>query len=483
MRKIAILGLSTLLLAQSLFADDIKIVKIKPLQLQQNTVSQQANKQAPKIEQAPKRQYNILDTPISINVKNVALPYLFSIISNQIGIPVMFRNIDYKTSGKSQNDYLKISYFADNKPLKQVLDEITSSLDLWWKYEDGRIIIYKYESRVFHLALPFTVKTIDEKSGALTLKYNRNFIDNLQSSLQKLLYDKNSRVSVNQMGYVFVYARKSEVEAIKKAIEKINKSFTTTIPLKVTAILISDNDFRDLGVNLGYAYTGNTAVNATLSGASQVTNPIFNLSVLSKSLQAQLAALAQAGKAHILENDYLTALNGQPVYYAPTEKQRIISKYQLTFMSTVSTATTGTAAGQAAVPTITVNTEDLHLGSSLVLVPYIINDKTKEIAVDIYRQDNTLNSLDYKNVDLQGYTNQIALPNLSSYTNLNEITLYPGQTLALFTGAETIKQMQNQGIPFLKDIPVLGYLFKEQQNTNKKFRFLILLTYEKGDKI
>jgi type II secretory pathway component GspD/PulD (secretin) len=477
MRKSINIALASLILSQSLYASDIYTTT----QSQTSNTSQNTQTITPTIKPS------ILDTPISINIKDVALPYLFSIISNQIGIPIMFRNIDYQTSasggtssGSSQNDYLKISYFADDKPLRHVLDEITSSLDLWWKYEDGRIVIYKYESKVFHLALPLTTKTIDEKSGALSLSYKRSFLDNLQPSLEKLLYDKNSKVSVDQMGYVFVYARKSEVETIEKAIDKINKTFTTTIPLKVTALLISDSDFLELGINLNYTQNGNNTLpflNATLSGANQVSNPIFNLSVLTSYLQAKLAALAQSGKAYILENNYLTALNGQPVYYAPSQKQRIISKYELIFVPTAGPNTTN----QTTVPTITVNTEDLNLGSSLVLIPYIIDEETKRIAVDIYRQDNTLNGLEYKTVNLQGYTNQIAIPNLSSYTNLNEITLYPGQTLALFTGAQTIKQMQNQGIPFLKDIPIIGYLFKEQQDTNKKFRLLILLTYEKEE--
>jgi type II secretory pathway component GspD/PulD (secretin) len=472
MRKSISVALASLILAQSLYASDI-----------QTTTQPQTSNTSQNIQTTTSvKNSSILDTPVSINIKDVALPYLFSVTSNQIGIPIIFRNIDYQTStsGSSQNDYLKISYFANNKPLKHVLDEITSSLDLWWKYENERIVIYKYESKVFHLALPLTTKTIDEKSETLSLSYKRNFLDNLQPSLEKLLYDKNSKVSVDQMGYVFIYARKSEVETIEKVIDKINKSFTTIIPLKVTVLLISDNDFKELGINLGYTQKGNnTTLNATSSGADQVNNPIFNLSVLTNHFQAKLAALAQSGKAYILENNYLTALNGQPVYYAPSQKQRIISKYELTFISTSGPNITG----QTTVPTITVNTEDLQLGSSLVLIPYIIDEETKRIAVDIYRKNNTLNSLEYKTVNLQGYTNQIAIPNLSSYTNLNEIVLYPEQTLAIFTGAQTIKQMQNQGIPFLKDIPIIGYLFKDQQDTDKKFRLLILLTYEKEENI
>lgn len=112
---------------------------------------------------------DILSTPVSINVRNVALPYLLSLISQEVKYPIVLRDIAYPLAGQvqtqtqtqtlqtpmpqasqtqtAQSEYLTVSYFADKKPLRQVLDEITGTLDLWWKKEDGRIVIYKYESR------------------------------------------------------------------------------------------------------------------------------------------------------------------------------------------------------------------------------------------------------------------------------------------------------------------------------------------------
>jgi general secretion pathway protein D len=422
-----------------------------------------------------------LDVPISVNVRNVSLTYLASLISQYAKIPIVLRDIAYPQqvanpaqagqagqvlaagqTTQAQSEYFTLSYFADRKPLSQVLDEITGMFDLWWKYEGSRIVIYKYESRSFSLRLPFLQKKIDEKNGAITLNYQREFTKNLEASLQKLLRDSNSKVAVDEMGNVYVSARPTEVAAIEEAVRRINENFTKAIPLKIKVYLVNDRDFSSLGFSWNAKQGG---ISTSLNSA--VANPIFNLSIATTRVEAQLSALAQSGKAKLIEDSVLTALNGQPMVYAPLQKQRIISQFNLSYISA--------GANSPPVPTITTQTEDLPSGSVLIIVPYFVNDDM--IAVDLYRRQDSIERIDSKKIDLSGFQNEVALPSLATRTNLNQTLLKKGETLVLFSSAQTIEQFKDSGIPFLKDIPVLGYLFSSKEKTNELFRLVITMEF------
>jgi general secretion pathway protein D len=426
-------------------------------------------------QQQAKKAEEVLNVPVSVNVRNVSLTYLASLLSQHAKIPIVLRDIAYPQQvqagqggqTQAQSEYFTLSYFSDGKPLYQVLDEITGMFDLWWKYEGGRVVIYKYEAKVFNLRLPFLQKKIEERNGGISLIYQREFTRNLEASLQKLLRDSGSKVSVDEMGNVYVVGTPSEIRAIEDAVSKINENFTKPIPLKVKVYLVSDRDFTSLGLSWNVRQG---SVGASLGSA--VVDSIFNLSVATSKIEAQLNALAQSGKANLIEESVLTALNGQPMVYSPIQKQRIISRFDLSYVL----PTTGDGPSPSvATPTITMQTEDIQTGSVLIIVPYFVNEDT--IAVDLYRRQDSLDRLETKRVDLAGFQNEVSLPLVSTRTNINQTLLRRGETLVLFTSAQTLEQFRDSGIPFLKNIPILGYLFSSKEKTKELYRLVITMEF------
>ncbi|MEM4546614.1 MAG: hypothetical protein QW328_07655 [Nitrososphaerota archaeon] len=423
---------------------------------------------------------NPLDIPISINVRGVALPYLFSVISEQVGVPIVIRDIAYpqqaQAGGQTQagvNEYMQITYYSHNKPLRHVLDEITSHLDLFWKEEeDGRIVVYKYKRESFSLYLPYLQKSIQEKSDPVEISYKREFIKNIDNALKSLLTDPNSKISVDEMGNVFVYARKSEMESVRKMVDSINKRFTKPIPLKVKVLMVSEEDLRDIGVSLS-GKLGGISLGSTAGGL--VSGPIFSLSVLTKNLEVFLNALAESGKANVIEENMLVALNGQPIVYAPLQKRRIISSAQLSYIA----PQTGGGPQVQAIPQISLRTEDIDSGSMMVIVPYYISEDS--IVVDLYRKTSTVERLEIRRIDLGGFQNDIILPTTSVRTNVNQTVLRRGQSLVMFSSAMTVQQLRDSGIPLLKDIPILGYLFSRKVKEDSLFRLIISITFAGED--
>lgn len=397
---------------------------------------------------------------ISINTKQVPLPFLLSIVSQQAGIPIVLREIDY-----SEN--LQVSYFSEGKPLYQVLDEITGMFDLWWKKEGGKIVIYRYEGRTYRLTLPLMKKEINTGTQEVKIVYDRKFIEGIEENLSKLLYDSKSKVSVSQTGFVFVFGRKSEVESVESAVRKISRTFTMSIPLRVRVAILRDDERQASSLNFRALLSRNLPISFTPAG----TNGIFSVGVMRGDVEAFFNFLHTTFEARIVEDVQLFALNGQPIVYEQKERMRIVSSFQLSYVAPSEGQT------QTATPTITMETEDIsRSGTSLYIVPYYIDED--RVVVDLFRRGEKLVRLDTESVNLSGFENTIALPTTSEQSNLSQTVIKRGETLVLFTGAMTSEEIVESGIPFLKDIPIIGYLFKSRESSDSKYRVVMTITFE-----
>ena len=411
--------------------------------------------------------YSLMDKPVYVNTKGVPLPLLLSVISQQAGVPIALREISYPTT--ENNEYMKVSYFSDGKPLRQVLDEITGAFDLWWKQEGNGIVVYKYESRTYRLTLPLLKKDIKAGTGEVQVVYDRKTIDGLENSLAKLLYDSKSKVAVSDMGFVFVFGRRSEVLAVEKAVEKLNGNFSKTIPLRVRVAIIREEKTRAMGTRFDIA-VGRAFKIGFAPGS---VGGILSIGVLSSSVEAFFEFLQKNYDAKLVEDARLSALNGQPIVYENREHRRIISQYQLSYVA----PTTGGGPSTVVTPTVSIRTEDVPTrGSSLYIVPYYISDDT--VMVDFFRKSENLQSLEQQEVNLSGFTNKVSLPTISQQANVSQTAIKKGETIVLFSSDMKGREISSSGIPFLKDIPIIGYLFKSEKDLDSTYRVVLTITLE-----
>jgi hypothetical protein len=457
--------------------------------------------------------------PITINVNNVSFEYLFSLISNYAKVPIVLKDFESATGsstssptptggttvgpttpmpvgagttgtsgtttsafvgGSSKFGY--VSYYTENKPIKYVLDELCGLHDLSYEItDDGKVVVYRYKSDVFQVRLPALVENINLTDDYLTLSYKKDFYNNLEKSLQGLLKDANSKISINEMGYITVRARPSEVELVKKTVEQINKYFTTTIPLRITVMIVRLNDKKTVGLNLFNWLQSNVGSGLSLkAGYTGSINPVnaFTIGVSGAKLSAIIQALGEIGDVKIIEDNQMRALNYRPIMWKPLTKQRILANVQLTYMQTAPTGT-GTGGGTIATPQLTTQTEDIDQGSNLMLVPYVLDEKEGKIVINFYRSQKDILKLENWQVNFgNSGSTQIILPTVKSYSQLQGTELRKGEQLILFSSTLTTQQIQKEGIPFLQNIPVLGYLFGTEVKENDKFQVVVTIGYE-----
>jgi type II secretory pathway component GspD/PulD (secretin) len=374
---------------------------------------------------------------------------------------------------------MRISYYAYDKPLRVILEEISSYEDLFVKVKPNGIYLFRYERATFRIPVPFTDKTLDlivngasANEKQLEIKYQSAYLKNLQIYLQSLLAGKNSKISVSPSGFVFVYGTPNDINAVKRAIEKISDTINRAIPLRVRMYLVKLDKGSEIGINwnatfrnnnLQFAFNGNTP----FGGQTFVSITAYSLLPNLKSLLFK----AVEGKGQVKEISDLRAnvLNGQPFFYSVETKRRIVSKYSLSYVST--TGTTGTTTQ----PTISVDTEDITSGRTFAFVPYLISGN--RVVIDFFGKTSQIDAINYQTVNLQGFTNQVALPETTQNPVSGQVILRRGETLILASSTFTAKNYKKVAVPILGDIPLLGRLFRYDKSDNAKYQLIIAISY------
>jgi len=537
--RVLVTALASLLLCQSLVAqaqqDTLSQVQSLVESLEGKPTKQVQFAQPTIVQQQPQRQTQPtpsiqsiieqrLETPLSINTAETPMTFesLINYISNAIRIPIILKNFYASTTGGTtpmtapmptpatggstanmipgitQIGY--VTFYANNEPARYVLDQLCGLYDLSWKIDGNKIVIYKYEQRIFHIQTPLLQQTLNIQqqieqgtnlanggggvsgNSGLNLLYNRRFnLKTIEASIKAILKDKYDSVSINNLGYVFVRARPSEIKMIKQYVDRLNRYFSTPITLKLSVFIVKLNHNTTAGLNIfNFAKAVNAPNTIISSGFSQtLTQPGFSpftIGVTNLSNQYIFQALQQIGNARTLESELFTTLNGEPLVWSPTTQQTIVSNYQLTYLA----PTTGTnIASTTSTPTITTQTQVLQTGSTLVIVPYLEKENGQnEVVLNLYRAQASLPQAPQTfNVNLAGSQNQLELPTIQTYSQLQGAILKKGQTFVLLSSIVTSKQIQKEGIPFLENIPVLGYLFGTHIHEHDKFQIVVTLKY------
>jgi len=158
-------------------------------------------------------------------------------------------------------------------------------------------------------------------------------------------------------------------------------------------------------------------------------------------LAAQLSALQQEGKLNILSSPSITTLDNQEAI--------IESGSEVPYQTVVD--------GD-------VNVEYKDAVLSLIVTPHVIGDNILKLNIKTKKDE-----LDFTNA-VRG---QPAVNTKRASTN---VLLYDGQTTVIAGLSKENSEKIDSGVPWLKDIPILGYLFKGKEDRDGLEELLIFIT-------
>lgn len=234
----------------------------------------------------------------------------------------------------------------------------------------------------------------------------------------------------------------------------INVEGTQQVKLKVTIAEVSRETVKQLGINLGAAFsTGGLVsglVNApSLGGASGVitSNEVTaGVNIGSLQLNATLRALERRGAIRTLAEPTLTAMSGQEAQFL--------------------------AGGQFPVPSGiedgVVTFEFREFGVDLTFTPTVMSNGVISLSVDTKVSEPTTEG----GFSIEGIT----VPATKERRAKTSVQLQSGSTLAIAGLIEDKVRQQFNTLPGIGNLPILGALFRSRDFIHSQTELLILVT-------
>ncbi len=338
---------------------------------------------------------------------------------------------------------------------------------------------------------PTTTSTALQSSKISTTS-SSDFWGELKAALSAIVGSENGRSLVvsPQSGVVVVRAMPTELRAVAQYLRATQISVDRQVILEAKIIEVRLNDGFQSGINWagfdkssnfkgglgangenvllpgGGLDTGTTLSNllggglATASGAT--TSGLFGLAFRTSSFAALLEFLESQGTVSVLSSPRIATLNNQKaVLKVGTDEF---------FVTNVSTSTT-TGTTTTSNPSVTL--QPFFSGIALDVTPQI--DENNNITLHIHPSVSDVTSVN-KSISL-GSSGTLNLPLASSAVSETDsiVRAEDGQVVAIGGLMRSSSLANNNQVPGVGDVPVLGNLFKHTNNSSSKRELVILL--------
>ena len=319
--------------------------------------------------------------------------------------------------------------------------------------------------------------------------------DGLQKNLQDFLMDKDGKTSRGTIrvddhsNSLIIQAVPDDIRRIITIIEEIDKP-TPQIQIKANIVEATKNTARSLGIQWGGVfgrYVGNQSLYITpggsggstvspgsalsggyepTSGATGISGQGLNVNLPAAAindiaptslglifgtiggnlLEVQLSALQNDGKLNILSSPSITTMDNQMAFTENGERIPYVTE---------ETASTGAV-------TRSVKFEDVVL--RLEITPHVIDGRNMKMKI-VVKKDEVDTSRDVSG-------NPFILKKKTE-TNL---IVRDGETIVISGLTQQSNTVGDTGVPFFKDVPILGWLFKAEDKSSQMQEVLIFIT-------
>ena len=274
-----------------------------------------------------------------------------------------------------------------------------------------------------------------------------------------------------------IQASKEAYETLIQVIEKLDIPRPQVLVEALIMEVDITNDY-ELGFNFGYQILNNT-IDLNLSGQDAIATLASPLALLTKTtittnddgtesngstFVARMQAAARDNRIKILSSPHILTSDNE-------EAEIIIGDNIPIVTSRVSSATGSNVNGLAS----SVNVERRDIGVTLRVTPQISDGNT--VRLKIFQEITEVNDALSATVagDAEGGTTNVGVA-LSNRRVQNTVVVADGQTVVIAGLIGEVTGTQENKVPFLGDIPVIGWLFKSTSETVRRTNLIIMLT-------
>ena len=407
------------------------------------------------------------------------------------------------------NPALPITLDLRNVSVEDSLDKVFSAVPYFYTVKDNMLVVKLTETRIYELGHPPIVQTygtdvggdmlgaamsstgggshlkgsIEQKTESDKTAYN--FWDVIEKSIEKILAPPagtstggtpavQQSVTLNRLtGTIMVTATKRNLQQVESYINTVKKIITRQVVVEAKIIEVTLSD----GLKYGIDWTGTLTFNnrqtlqlgtTNMSGVVPASGATFFASTTASDFTSLLHALQSQGEVRTLSNPRLNIMNGQTALLSVGKSVAFISSVQTTQTTT---------AGSAPTITFTISTGNILSGIMIGIIPHI--SESGEVSMTITPIVSDLLELTdekFGTPDSAGnYPYRIQLPSINLRQLSTSVKVRSSEMIVLGGLISKREEVSDDQVPWLGNLPGLGYLFKKRTKAVSNVELVVML--------
>ncbi len=386
-------------------------------------------------------------------------------LSSQCNLNIVATDKYAKEKLNSTINYINVV----NEPLKGLLNIIFSSKNLFYRLNKNILYISYFKTKTFKINyIPSSISgdTTYGNDGNntnggnnLQTNYSFNFWSDLSVNLENILKNTSNFYKVpiidKNAGLVTITGTKQQLNEINNYLQTLNERLRkeVLIDVHIYSVELSSShktgiDWSELSLSLP---NSSVALRAKKIFGSE---SIFDSATFNSG--AFLNFLAQNGNVNSISNPKIVTLNSQ---------KAIISIGDTIYYKYASNITTDNNGN----PTTSYTISSKFVGVVLDITPQISDNK--EIILSINPKISS-----FKDINQLQNSNRDMPPDTKDDTLMSVVKLKNNETLVLGGLITNDSQLKVNGVPVLKEIPLIKYLFSSREKITSKKELVFVIT-------
>ncbi len=385
---------------------------------------------------------SFVEKRFTINIRDGALSEFLELVSKQTGLS--YKVADSVTS--------RISYAFKDVTLREAFEQIERDYKLKFTIEENTIYVASTEAS-------------NEESGSLSAKSSLHRFQlkyltagDLSKDLTTLI-GKNDKIFVDHGSNAIVFMGSFEGYSRIKSLLDVIDIQPNQVMIEGQIVEVRKNKVQELGISFGDLT--NTSLSNVSSGSWLINNPApgtpnvaFKLkigSVDSRALEARLAAAESSGDAKIISRPKVVTINN------------MAAKINSGITYNVRTLSSSSSSGSSEA-SLTGGVQSISAGLTLSVLPTVLDEQHIKLKIDVTSSEPD----DATKVD--------GIPGIFDNSASTSIIVQNGSTATMAGLIKNTFGTSQTGVPFLSSIPIIGWLFKYQDERKLDTELLIFIT-------
>jgi len=389
----------------------------------------------------------------------IPLKTILKELSDECDLNIIIKDKESYKLINSKIDFLNIK----NEPLKILLDILFDSKNLFYSLNNNILTISYYKTKTFKVNyIPSTISgnaDLNSTTNNIKTNYSFDFWSVLKKNITEMLKNTSSAYKTpiidKNAGLVTITGTKEQLGLIQNYLEKLNKSLGKEVLIDVHIYSVELSASHQTGIDwskLSLALNAqNVPLRARYLGGSE---SVFNGATF--NLNGFLNFLAQNGNVNSISNPKIVTLNSQ---------KAIISIGDTIYYKYASEITTDNNGN----PTTQYTISSKFVGVLLDITPQISDNG--EIILNINPKISS-----FKDITQLNNPKRDMPPDTKDNTLMSVVKLKNNETLVLGGLITNDERLRVNGIPVLKEIPLIKYLFSSREKVTNKKELVFVIT-------